>query len=216
MPSSDHSCIYSTMLFVNKLTEKHGIDPILTFDQPLFWKSMEIKLHEQHKGTFDKMVLLLGTFHTCMSFFGTIGYVMAGTGINALLELIYAEHTVPHILTGKAFSRATRAHLITSGVLSTLLVAGAYDVDLDFNLDEEEFVSNFHQRLSENENLFKLAQTMEKMLSGSATPDVMEKLEEDIASINDSIKIMRQKLEHDKTAQLWLTYMPWCFLYELL
>jgi len=123
MPASDYSCIYSTMSFVSDLAKKYGHDPVLTFDQPLFWKAMEIKTHEQEKCSFGKMALMLGTFHTCMSFYGAIGYVMAGSGIKSLLEIIYAEHTVPHILSGKAFSRATRAHLITAGVLSTLLNA---------------------------------------------------------------------------------------------
>ena len=96
MPSSDYSCIYSTLSFVSDLAQKYGRDPVLTFDQPLYWKAMEIKTHEQPKGSFNKMVLVLGTFHTCMTFYGSIGYIMAGSGIQSLLELIYAEHTVPH------------------------------------------------------------------------------------------------------------------------
>ena len=32
-----------------------------------------------------------------MNFYGSVGYIMAGSGIQSLLELIYAEHTVPHI-----------------------------------------------------------------------------------------------------------------------
>ena len=44
-----------------------------------------------------------------MNFYGSVGYIMAGSGIQSLLELIYAEHTVPHIFFAKAFTRATRA-----------------------------------------------------------------------------------------------------------
>ena len=40
MPSSDYSCIYSTMSFVSDLAQKYGRDPVLTFDQPLYWKAM--------------------------------------------------------------------------------------------------------------------------------------------------------------------------------
>ena len=70
IPSSDYSCIYSTMLFVSDLARKNGHDSVLTFDQPLYWKAMEITTHEQHKGSFNKMVIMLGTFHACMSFYG--------------------------------------------------------------------------------------------------------------------------------------------------
>ena len=104
IPSSDYSCIYSTMLFVS---EKYAHDPALKFDQPLYWKVMEITTHKQQKRSFNKMVVMLGTFHTCMRFYGLIGYIMAGSGIHSLLELIYAEHTVLHILFVKAFARET-------------------------------------------------------------------------------------------------------------
>ena len=66
---------------------------------------MEITTHEQEKGSFNKMVIILGTFHTCMKFYDSSGYIMAGSGIQSLPALIYAEHTVPHILSGKAFAR---------------------------------------------------------------------------------------------------------------
>ena len=42
IPCSDYSCICSTMLFVSDLAGKYGPDPVLTFDQPLYWKVMEI------------------------------------------------------------------------------------------------------------------------------------------------------------------------------
>ena len=77
---------------------------------------MEIKSHEQvTKSRLKDIVLLLGTFHTCMSFYGSIGHLVAGSGLQSLLELIYAENTVPRIFSGKAFSRATRGHLTTTG-----------------------------------------------------------------------------------------------------
>ena len=49
MPSIDYSCIYSTMSFVSDMARKYGYDPVLTFDQPLYWKAMEITTHEHNK-----------------------------------------------------------------------------------------------------------------------------------------------------------------------
>ena len=40
--SSDYSCIYTTMMFVDAQARKHGKIPLLTFDRPLYWKAFEI------------------------------------------------------------------------------------------------------------------------------------------------------------------------------
>ena len=43
-----------------------------------------------------------------MSFLGAIGQFMGGTGLQELLEAIYADTVVGHILTGKAISGTFR------------------------------------------------------------------------------------------------------------
>ena len=47
-----------------------------------------------------------------MSFIGSMGHLMAGSGLKELLELIYTPNAVDHILTGEAVSRAVRAHIL--------------------------------------------------------------------------------------------------------
>ena len=47
---------------------------------------------------------------------------MGGSGIEELLEQIYASNVIHHILSGKAFSRALRGHLLVDTVLQTLIV----------------------------------------------------------------------------------------------
>ena len=49
--------------------------PCLTFDLPLWLKAMDIIKAE----SFD-MILILGGFHTMMSFVGSIGNLMDGSG----------------------------------------------------------------------------------------------------------------------------------------
>ena len=68
-----------------------------------------------------KVVLKLGGFHTEMSFLGAIGHLMAESGLKQVLETIYAS--VEHILSGKAISRAVRAHLRVNAILNGLLLA---------------------------------------------------------------------------------------------
>ena len=59
----------------------------------------------------QSLVLRLGNFQTQMSFLGCIGHLMGGARLQEAFELVYAENVVVHILNGKAYSRAVRAHL---------------------------------------------------------------------------------------------------------
>jgi hypothetical protein len=57
-----------------------------------------------------------------MSYLGSIGSVMAGSGLAEVLERCYERNTVQHMLTGKAVSRAIRGHFLIESALSTLLI----------------------------------------------------------------------------------------------
>ena len=57
-----------------------------------------------------------------MSFLGRIGHLMAGSGIKVLFEIIYAPKAVEKIMSGKAISRAVRAHLPLDTALNGLLL----------------------------------------------------------------------------------------------
>ena len=65
-----------------------------------------------------------------MSFLGSIGHLMAGSGLKELLEMIYAPNSVVHITTGKAISRAVHAHLLMDGVLNALLLSKSLDTPI--------------------------------------------------------------------------------------
>lgn len=58
------------------------------------------------------IILRLGGLHVEMSFLDCIGHIMAGSGIENVLELVYAKNVVPHILSGKAVARAIRGHFL--------------------------------------------------------------------------------------------------------
>lgn len=75
------------------------------------------------RGEFDNVVIRLGGFHTIMSFLGTIGELMGGSGIEEALQIVYAENTIPHMLTGKAYSRALRGHFLISSALTAIIIA---------------------------------------------------------------------------------------------
>ena len=63
-----------------------------------------------------------------MSFIGSIGHLMAGSGLQELLETIYADNAVTHMLTGKAIQRAFRGLILVDSALSAMLVSDEFNV----------------------------------------------------------------------------------------
>ncbi|CAG2218591.1 unnamed protein product [Mytilus edulis] len=94
---SDESCIYTTLHFVCKEAKKNKCTPILTFDQPLYWKAMTIVQNEPTTSSLKCLVLKLGGFHAEMSFIGSIGYLMSGSGLMNIFETVYASTAVSYI-----------------------------------------------------------------------------------------------------------------------
>jgi hypothetical protein len=111
--SSDETCIYSTLLYVIEQAEQLNIvtgTPCITFDLHLLLKAVDIA-----KTAELNIVCKLGEFHTIMSFLGAIGNLMCGSGLEDMFHLNYGPDTVTHIMSGKAVSRAIRAHFLVSG-----------------------------------------------------------------------------------------------------
>ncbi|VDI67384.1 tripartite motif-containing protein 63 [Mytilus galloprovincialis] len=127
MNPSDLTCINSTLHFISKEARRHNADPVVTFDQPLYWKAVNIILNEAESSTLKSMVVRLGGFHTEMSFLGSIGHIMNSSGLSELLETVYASTAVGHMLSGKAISRAVRGHFLTQTALTLLITSEIYD-----------------------------------------------------------------------------------------
>ena len=88
MDPTDITCIYSTLSFICDQASRYEVSPIVTFDQPLYWKALTITQQEAEDSKLKSVVLILGDLHTQMSFLGCIGYIMAGSGIEDILELV--------------------------------------------------------------------------------------------------------------------------------
>ena len=156
---SDLSCVYSTLLFVCDHAHRYGVTPIITFDQPLWWKAMTIVESETEGANLSSVVVRLGGFHKLMSFLGSIGHLMAGSGLQELLETIFAPNTVTHILSGKAFARAVRGHLLLDTALSTVRLAGIFGIQLrsppdmsDVERVDDEVSEDDSEELSDTED----------------------------------------------------------------
>ena len=130
MDPSNMTCVYSTLSYVSEQAGKYGITPILTFDQPLWFKATMIVEAEPDTSPLKSIVLRLGGLHVEMSFLGSIGHLMAGSGLQEVLQVAYAENAVKHMLSGKAIARAIRGHLLVYAALNAMLMAKAYDIPL--------------------------------------------------------------------------------------
>ena len=72
------------------------------------------------------IVLRLGYFNLQMGFLELIGNIMAGSGVKEALELILGPNAVIHMLSGKAYDRAVRRHLLVDAALNALLTANSF------------------------------------------------------------------------------------------
>ena len=221
MSSSDPTCIFSTLKFVTEHARKHNVTPIITFDQPLWWKALTIIMSEPLGSDLREIVLRLGGFHTLMSFLGCIGNLMAGSGLKELLEMIYAPNAVEHIFTGKAIARAVRAHLLVDAALNTLMLSKALTVPISGMQDTPN-----ESAAAEDEDEYEdVASNTPSTADPRQNPDLQEaralydelinkkKSAEEIsaADVLDRIKgyLQQQRdfMKDDRTATLWLQYM---------
>ena len=114
---ADMSACYTVLEFVIAESKKQAQQAIVTFDQPLWWKAMIIKKTKELTIT-----ILLGNFHTQLSFLSSVGYVMKNSGIKGILGTVYEEPTVKKILAGKSYKRAIRAHSLLSTALKKIIL----------------------------------------------------------------------------------------------
>lgn len=122
MDPGDLSCIYSTLCFLTNHAKRYAVTPVVTFDQPLWWKATSIIENEKEESPLKSVVVRLGGFHTLMSYLGCIGHVMQGSGLKDVLEQVFTRNTVIHIMSGKAVARALRGHFLVDSALHTILL----------------------------------------------------------------------------------------------
>ena len=193
LQSSDESCIYSTLLYVIDLCNKFDLGTqCITFDQPLWIKSVEIATEMSLR-----ILCRLGGFHTMMSFLGSVGTLMKGSGLAECLQEIYGGNAVTHIESGKAVSRALRGHFLLQSALYALLLDDVFRG----NYQEEE-VENEEIRISEEEK-----EAMKSLYEKLATNNILEEIEESVV-----LKKVRSILSHkmgtltrsSRLVKLWL------------
>ena len=143
-----------TLEYICKLPSKYDLPPIVTFDQPLFWKASEIINEIPENNSIRHVVLLLGSFHTFMNLLGAIGSLMDGSGLKEILQTIYGENAVMHMMSGKAVQRSLRGHLLLlSKCLTQQVTCKILEDEPEFNIIIQEFEGVYNQMLTDEIDL---------------------------------------------------------------
>ena len=183
MKPTDMTCVNLTLRFVSEHARRYGVTPVLTFGQPLWWKTTTILVEAaQEDSPLRSVILRLGGFHILMSFLGSMGHLMVGTGLQELLEVIFAGNTVAHILNGNAVAHAVRGHLLLGSVLHTHLLCNVFETKLYLSSD------NVHVELD------AIADLYDDLVSSKTT----------MQEVESSVELQAPKY---LTAKLWLEYM---------
>ncbi|KYM96907.1 hypothetical protein ALC62_12417 [Cyphomyrmex costatus] len=183
-PPSEYHTIYTSLVEAkNRCQRSKQVSCFVTFDQPLYWKACDIVAAADSTCDLENVIVRLGGFHLLMSFMGAVGFLMSGSGIEELFQLIYAENCVAKILAGHAYSRAVRAHILTHLALSKII------------LDSIDFTD------AELDVLDDLCKVIER--SSVLTATNVEEIQEIMRKFNNELKTLKSR---SPTARLWVQY----------
>ncbi|XP_070208368.1 uncharacterized protein [Littorina saxatilis] len=123
---SDTTCIFSTLHFIYAQAKRSNTTPVLTFDQPLWWKALGITSSEPDGSDLKHIVLHLGPFHLKISFLACSGHLMEETVLHEKLSTVYAPNAASNMHQGKAVLRAIRGHILVDAAQSMLLLSDTF------------------------------------------------------------------------------------------
>ena len=179
-------------------------------DQPLWWKAFMIVESEPEGSDLSGTVLRLGGFHTEMNFLGCIEHLMDSSGLQEMLESIYAPNAVIHMLSWKAIVRAIHAHFIVDAALNASILRRVLNATLpcqletpDSNDDNDPDIAESAD-LSDSQYLDEARTFYEKLISDNIRAeeaqsfDTLDKIK---GSLNKNIESLRKS---SRTSALWV------------
>ncbi|KAK5638255.1 hypothetical protein RI129_012550 [Pyrocoelia pectoralis] len=121
-PPSNLTTLNSSLHYAAAETRKLNRQTcFVTYDQPLYAKALSI-VEGSNSEELRNVVVRLGGFHLLMSYLGAIGYIMSESGIEDLWTTVYAADSVKKMLTGHAYARALRAHIMSFTALGIIIL----------------------------------------------------------------------------------------------
>ncbi|XP_034250200.1 uncharacterized protein LOC117650724 [Thrips palmi] len=187
LPPSKPTTIYSVLRYSAEDAAKRNQHCLVTFDQPLYVKAVDLVLAEEPNGPLKAVTPREGGFHMFVSYMGAVGHTMAGSGLEELWQTVYGKCAVSHMISGHAYSRAWRAHSLTQQAIATLLL-------------EDETLG---ERAMHTDDIKELCSVYQQALDKQLNP-------EDSGAVQKLVTTMEEKLstaaERGRTGRLWVQY----------
>ena len=122
-----------------------------------------------------------------MSFLLSMGHLIAYSGLQELLEVVYAGNTVTHMMTGKAVSSAIHGHLLVDAALSSTLLADVYNVPVptkdavdaqtcDDETNEKETIDSVITDLTEARELYRKTMSSSLLVEDVCSEEVLQQI----------------------------------------
>ena len=113
---------------------------------------------------------------------------------------------MPHMLSGKAVSRAIRGHLLVAGVLSSLMMAYIFEAPLVSEMSEVEENVRLFPGIDDAEALKEISQLFDEAFSGTCNERDLE-MSPHLLELQEKIGSFKKTLSKSKTVQLWFQYL---------
>ncbi|KAJ8046446.1 hypothetical protein HOLleu_05118 [Holothuria leucospilota] len=119
---TNNDVVRETMVRTMNVAKETGQDyAVVTYDLAIATKAYSIQALETP--LFDKLLIMLGNFHTEMAFYGAVGTFMNECGIEFILteSHVLAEKSIMGFIKGKFYNRCKRIHELLANVFEQKL-----------------------------------------------------------------------------------------------
>lgn len=145
---------------------------------------------------------------------------MFGSSLQETFELIFAKNAVPHILSGKAVSRASRAHMPLETALFTLIQSKSVDTSQEeqpsqrlTTVSDETDLSDMSFLTSQSFRV-TVQELYDQFLSGEKSVEMMcndEEVKRLCRKFENVVQILMAK---GRTAKLWGQYLEMISIFK--
>jgi hypothetical protein len=121
-PAHEFDTLWTVILQCQAMTKlREGKYTVITMDEALYNKAKMLQWEKTEE--FKNVVIMLGGFHTQMTFSKAIGKYLASSGICDMWveSEIFGETTADNIMKGKLWNRVIRAHKLSYEALWRIL-----------------------------------------------------------------------------------------------
>ena len=137
-----------------------------------------------------------------MSFLGSIGHLMSNSGVQGLLETVYVENAVPHMLNGKAISRGIRGHSLAYIALHSLFISQVFHSDSDVSDPEGQSGTATGKHESGASGIGRRESSTSEHMRENVEETSMGELHLEDSDITDVSRLFQQLLTGNLFAQL--------------